>query len=160
MTNTRAWSFLAAAGLLIAPACKHATDVASGRPPDDREAGAVPEPDAQRQSERPSSQARSPAQGQRPSTEGVPLPTSAQGLLRPGAAREIKHALEAKGYLRGAVDVDLLDADATAALRKFQGDQDLAKTGAPDHATIEKLGLRPDEIFKARTDEREVKVEK
>ena len=38
-----------------------------------------------------------------------------------------------------------------AALRRFQAAHDLPSTGVPDHETVRRLGLNPDELFRKAT---------
>src|ERR1700704_5139882 len=82
-----------------------------------------------------------------------PLAASPGGVLVPGAVERIQQALAARGYLdpraakRGQID------DATAsAIRKLQSDQDIARTGFPDHETVRRLGLDPDRLFRRSAD--------
>ena len=41
-----------------------------------------------------------------------------------------------------------IDAATSAAIRKFQSDRGIARTGNPDHGTVRRLGLGPDAIFR------------
>ena len=73
---------------------------------------------------------------------GAPVATSADALLAPGGAAEIRRKLKEDGFLEQ--DGGSLEA----ALRKFQAKHDLPETGVPDHATVAKLGLDPNKIFR------------
>jgi hypothetical protein len=42
----------------------------------------------------------------------------------------------------------IIDAPTSAAVRKFQGDEDIARTGNPDHETVRRLGLDADALFR------------
>jgi hypothetical protein len=42
-----------------------------------------------------------------------------------------------------------LDRATVEALRKFQADRSLAKTGFPDRETVRQLGLEPKEVLSA-----------
>jgi hypothetical protein len=65
----------------------------------------------------------------------VPVATSAQGLLKPGAEQKVRDRLGGKG------------SSLRRALQEFQRSHDLPATGMLDHETVEQLGLNPDEIF-------------
>jgi peptidoglycan hydrolase-like protein with peptidoglycan-binding domain len=130
---------------LLLSACSHATRVAkpdegersdNDHPPQptNEEGGAAAEPRAARRPERPG----------RP-----PLAASPGGLFVPGGVEKIQKALADRGYL----DVDRakkgeIDEATSAAIRKFQSDQGLARTGNPDHETLRRLGLDPDALFR------------
>ena len=73
---------------------------------------------------------------------GAPVATSAGALLAPGGAAEIRRKLKDDGLLKQD------DESTEAALRRFQGQHDLPETGVPDHATVAKLGLDPNKIFR------------
>jgi len=40
-----------------------------------------------------------------------------------------------------------IDAETSAAVRKFQSAEGIARTGNPDHETVRRLGLDPDQLF-------------
>ncbi|MFL5368488.1 MAG: peptidoglycan-binding protein, partial [Myxococcales bacterium] len=42
----------------------------------------------------------------------------------------------------------VVDAPTSAAVRKVQTDQDIARTGNPDHETVRRLGLDADALFR------------
>lgn len=81
--------------------------------------------------------------------EGRPmLSTTPQGLLAPEGARLIQRALSQLDYLPESHATGELDRATVQALRKFQADRSLAKTGFPDRETVRKLGLKPKEVFR------------
>jgi hypothetical protein len=79
---------------------------------------------------------------------GVPLATSPEGLLKPGAAKMIQHRLSVEGLLSEEQQSGELDAVTKRALTRFQESHDLPATGEPDAATIGKLGLNGKDIFR------------
>lgn len=79
----------------------------------------------------------------------VPLPTSPAGLLKPGALKMIQQRLSSAGALSEERQTGELDVETRAALRRFQGANDLPATGDPDAATVGKLGLKANDVFKA-----------
>jgi hypothetical protein len=99
--------------------------------------------------EKPSSTERAPRTGklrvaptgEQPKT--TPLAQAPEGLLTPGAEQKIHAKLSAGGFLNE-------DANASigAALRRFQAAHDLPSTGVPDHETVRRLGLNPDDLFR------------
>jgi len=74
------------------------------------------------------------------------LSNSPSGLLRPAGPRLLQQALVKKGYL-AEHETGTLDEETSSALRKFQGDEHLARTGSPDRDTVRRLGLSPDDVF-------------
>jgi hypothetical protein len=104
------------------------------------------EPEA---AEKPSSTERAPRTGkprvaptgEQPKT--TPLAQAPEGLLTPGAEQKIHDKLSAGGFMKE-------DANASigAALRRFQAAHDLPSTGVPDHETVRRLGLNPDDLFR------------
>ncbi len=90
--------------------------------------------------------ARPPPEPGRP-----PLATSPAGLLLPGAVVKIQQALANRGFLNGHESGEL-DEPTSAALRRFQEKEDLARTGAPDRETLRKLGLDPQRVFRTTED--------
>ena len=66
--------------------------------------------------------------------------------MRPEGPLLIQRALGKTGYLHEH-ETGKLDEETTGALRKFQADQHLARTGAPDRDTLRKLGLSPDKVY-------------
>jgi peptidoglycan hydrolase-like protein with peptidoglycan-binding domain len=84
------------------------------------------------------------------STEnGTPIATGPAGLLRPDALRRIQEKLVSSGKLESAHTSGALDAPTREALRRFQSENQLPATGAPDDATVAKLGLAPAEVFRS-----------
>jgi hypothetical protein len=84
------------------------------------------------------------------STEnGTPIATGPVGLLRPDALRQIQEKLVSSGKLEQAHTPGALDAPTRKALREFQSENELPATGAPDDATVAKLGLAPAEVFRS-----------
>jgi peptidoglycan hydrolase-like protein with peptidoglycan-binding domain len=78
-----------------------------------------------------------------------PLAESPEDLLVAGGVEQVQKALAARGYLDlSTARPGRIDAKTTAALRKFQSDQGLARTGVPDHDTVRRLGLDPDKLFR------------
>jgi peptidoglycan hydrolase-like protein with peptidoglycan-binding domain len=69
------------------------------------------------------------------------------GLMIPGAVEQIQAALEHRGLLAGEKRGEL-DEKTAEAIRQFQGQMHLAKTGVPDHETVRQLGLDVDQIYK------------
>jgi hypothetical protein len=104
------------------------------------------EPEA---AEKPSSTERAPRTGKlrvaptgdQPKT--TPLAPEPLGLLRPGAEQKIRDKLSAEGFMK-----EDANASTEAALRRFQAAHDLPATGAPDHETVRRLGLNPDDLFR------------
>jgi peptidoglycan hydrolase-like protein with peptidoglycan-binding domain len=94
--------------------------------------------------------AAKPHAARRPQKPGrPPLAASPAGLFVPGGVEQVQQALAAKGYL----DLDSakkgdIDAPTSAAIRKFQADQGIARTGNPDHETVRRLGLDADKLFR------------
>lgn len=124
--------------LLLGSACTHP------RQADDASQQATAE-------ERPQPQATEPAQGQESKTtlspsrtsggpqdpKHVPVATSAEGLLAPGA--------EAK--VRAKLGLPPSGPGLREGLTRFQRSHDLPATGVLDHATAKALGLDPGDIF-------------
>src|SRR5512142_119787 len=75
-----------------------------------------------------------------PPREGRPaVAADPSGLMRRGSAKRIEEALHSKGYLRESSakeSANDLTQEATVALRRFQRDEGLAVTGAPDRETL------------------------
>jgi putative peptidoglycan binding protein len=94
--------------------------------------------------------AAKPRQARRPQKPGrPPLAAAPGGLFVPGGVEKIQQALESRGYLDAseAKEGDI-DVKTAAAIRKFQSDQGIARTGNPDHETVRRLGLDPDSLFR------------
>jgi hypothetical protein len=81
------------------------------------------------------------------------LATTPAQLFVPGGIEQIQQALTARGYLDLAPTTrGHLDVLTSSALRKFQSDQDIARTGTPDHETVGRLGLDPRALFRKSED--------
>src|SRR5450759_2022917 len=104
------------------------------------------EPEA---AEKPSSTERAPRTGKlRVAPTGdqaktTPLAQAPEGLLTPGAEQKIHDKLSAGGFMK-----EDTNASTGAALRRFQATHDLPLTGIPDHETVRRLGLNPDDLFR------------
>jgi peptidoglycan hydrolase-like protein with peptidoglycan-binding domain len=83
------------------------------------------------------------------SENGPPLATSPGGLLKPEAVKELQQKLAAHGRLAEADESGKLDGPTRQALREFQRANNLPATGVPDDLTIQKLGLKPDQLTRA-----------
>ncbi len=136
--------WLALLAALAIAACSHATKVAKPQgdgeqkgqaaQPTGKEGGAAAKPRL----------ARRPARPGRP-----PLAASPSGLFAPGGVEKLQKALADRGYLDTSdVRAGDMDEATSAAIRKFQADQGIARTGNPDHETVRRLGLDPDELFR------------
>jgi hypothetical protein len=108
-----------------------------------------------RKVEKPDGQAPPPAAEapDRPEEKGVPpregrprVPASPEALLAEGAVGEIQRALAERGLL-GKHRKGELDEPTSAALRKFQGQEGLARTGFPDRETLRRLGIDPEQAY-------------
>lgn len=85
-----------------------------------------------------------------PVEEGRPeLSVSPEGLMTPEGPRMIQAALTRRGYLPAAHQTGTLDKETSGALRKFQADEKLAKTGSPDRETVRRLGISLDKVFRS-----------
>jgi hypothetical protein len=89
-------------------------------------------------------EARAPAEEGRPE-----LTASPEGLLLPDGPYLIQKALAKRGYLSKDHKTGKLDEETSAALRKFQEDEEFARTGYPDRDTVRALGLPIAKVFKA-----------
>jgi len=78
---------------------------------------------------------------------GVPVASAPDALLKPGAARLIQERLVRAGVLREGHATEKLDGPTRAALARYQKSHDLPATGEPDGATVDKLGLKADDVF-------------
>lgn len=75
------------------------------------------------------------------------VPAAPSAELQPGAVSQIQRALVDRGFLAGDYKNDELDGPTSAAVRKFQNNEDLPATGIPDAETAKHLGLDPDRLF-------------
>jgi hypothetical protein len=82
--------------------------------------------------------------GEQPKT--TPLAQAPEGLLTPGAEQKIHDKLSAGGFMKEDANTSI-----GAALRRFQAAHDLPATGVPDHETVRRLGLNPDDLFRKAT---------
>jgi Putative peptidoglycan binding domain len=78
--------------------------------------------------------------------DATPVATAPAGLLVPGAADKIRERLVAGGFLPR--DAKSSDAAMREGLKRFQRAKDLPATGVPDHETVKRLGLDPDQTFR------------
>lgn len=85
--------------------------------------------------------------------EGVPpragrprVPASPDALLGEEAVARIQRAL-ADRKLLGEHEEGRLDGATSAALRKFQKEEELADTGFPDRETLRRLGIDPEKTY-------------
>ncbi len=93
--------------------------------------------------------AAAPAAVKPAAEEGRPeLSVSPTGLLTEDGPRVIQQALENAGYLREH-HTGKLDEETSGAIRKFQGDHEMAKTGVPDHETLHRLGIDPMKVLRS-----------
>ncbi len=147
----KTWISLIAA--VACAGCLHTREVekgdAAGEPEKKEEAPAAAAPEAKKEPvKKPSSPAARP-----PVEEGRPeLSVSPAGLMMPEGPRLIQQALTKKGYLPADHQTGELDIETSGALRKFQGDENLAKTGSPDRETVRRLGLSAEKIFRSSKD--------
>ena len=75
------------------------------------------------------------------------LANSPEGLMLPGGVLLIQQALTKRDYLQNA-ESGAFDDQTSVGLRRFQSDQKLARTGAPDRETLYRLGVSADEVFR------------
>lgn len=87
-----------------------------------------------------------------PQTPGrPPLAGAPQGVLNPGAVKEIQSSLKEKGF--PVAEDGVLGERTEAMLASFQKKQNLPATGMPDRTTLKELGLDPDKIYRANPEE-------
>ncbi|HTO98622.1 MAG TPA: peptidoglycan-binding domain-containing protein [Myxococcales bacterium] len=134
---------LACALALLLAGCVHTTHVEK---PDDQggaEAQAQPAP-------KEGGAAAQPQAARRPEKPGRPPLAAAPGaLFVPAGVEEIQKALASRGYLDlSEAKAGEIDAATSAAVRKFQSDEGIARTGNPDHETVRRLGLDADALFR------------
>jgi hypothetical protein len=89
---------------------------------------------------------------------GPPLSAGPAGLFVPGGVERVQNALAGKGYLdMSKAKKGDIDAETSAAVRRFQSDQGIARTGNPDHETLRRLGLDPDELMRRSQDAKDAR---
>jgi len=141
------------AGVLACAACFHTHKVAKGDKGDAKEAQSD-DREARQPKESEGGASAKPSQARRPQKPGrPPLSAGPEGLFVPGGVEQVQNALAHKGYLdMGEAKKGEIDAQTSAAVRKFQSDQGIARTGNPDHETLRRLGLDPDKLFRKAED--------
>ena len=78
-----------------------------------------------------------------------PLADAPEELFVPGAVDRLQRALAGHGYLElDTAREGRIDPATAVAVRKFQSDQGLARTGVPDHETVRRMGLDPAGLFR------------
>lgn len=140
------WGGILFLGVLWVVACRHAQDV-------EGEGARAEEVKKEAPAERASAKARKARKQdvERPAGPGRPmLSSSPEGLMKPEAAMRIQKRLSDEGFYSGEATGEL-DDKTRDALKKFQGENDLAKTGMPDDETLEALGFDPNEIWRKPT---------
>lgn len=78
---------------------------------------------------------------------GIPVAISPGAMLRAGAAREIDVRLAEQGLLEAGQVNDQLDDATQQGLQRAQRRAGLPATGMPSYATVEALGLSPEDVF-------------
>jgi Putative peptidoglycan binding domain len=136
--------FVCALAVLGLAACFHTTHVEK---PDQADEGA---PQRAQPPEKEGGAAEKPHAARRPQKPGrPPLAADPAGLFVPGGVEKVQQALSSRGYLDlGSAQRGEIDAATSAAVRKFQADQGIARTGNPDHETVRRLGLDSDALFR------------
>jgi hypothetical protein len=106
--------------------------------------------DAERQEPAPEKKSSEPRRAvEKQDPEAMPVASSPEGLLAPGGEEQIRQKLAAGGYLKGGPGAK--SGSTREGIRRFQEANDLPATGAPDHTTVRKLGLDPDQLFRQQT---------
>ena len=147
---------LAAALALVGAGCAHSKkvdrepDQEKGVPEAQQQGNAAAKAKVENEKRPKGEQSKRPQDTRPPAEEGRPeLSSSAAGLLTPDGPRLIQEALAGKGYLSSEHRTGELDTETAAALRKFQSDEEVARTGYPDRETVRKLGLSVAKVSKA-----------
>ena len=86
---------------------------------------------------------------------GLPISSTAHGILQDGAELKLQRALEKQGLLDGSQAEGQLDPPTREALRKFQKQEGLPPTGLPSYETVHHLHLDLDSIFQTASHPRE-----
>lgn len=81
--------------------------------------------------------------------DAPPLATSPAGLLKPNAIEAIQGELKSRGHLPMDHHPGSLDGPTRQGLQAFQKENNLPATGMPDDLTVQKLGLKVEQIFRA-----------
>ena len=138
------WRILVLATALAG--CAHTKSTDKGAESQDQDAKKA---DAKTETAKPESAgrvARKSGAGGADERDSVPIASAPEGLLAPGAEKKIREKLAAGDFI--ARDAEPSDAAMREGLRKFQRAKDLPATGVPDHETVKRLGLDPDQIFR------------
>jgi len=86
---------------------------------------------------------------------GLPISSTAHGILQDGAELKLQRALQKQGLLDGRQAEGQLDPPTREALRKFQKQEGLPPTGLPSYETVRHLHLELDSIFQTASRPRE-----
>jgi peptidoglycan hydrolase-like protein with peptidoglycan-binding domain len=86
---------------------------------------------------------------------GLPISSTAHGILQDGAELKLQRALQKQGLLDGGQTDGRLDPPTREALRKFQKQEGLPPTGLPSYETVRHLHLELDSIFQTASHPRE-----
>jgi hypothetical protein len=148
--KTNGWLMAAA---LLAGAC-HPHTVATPATDRDARAQAQKSPSGPKRP-KPEAAAKTDDDKAKPRDEGTadtPIPRNPAAALEHGQLKEIQRRL-AQRKLLGEHEEGNLDEPTRVALRRLQKAEDLPETGLPDHETVRKLGLDPDQVFAKRREE-------
>jgi hypothetical protein len=132
-----------AVAVAVAGGCAHAksTDDGTSKEPTQQEDAKDTKPQAA-----PQKHAKQSSEPQRGNSDAVPVSTTPGGLLAPGAEDKIRDRLVEEGFM--ARDAKSSEAGLRQGLKRFQRAKDLPETGMPDHETVKRLGLDPDQTFR------------
>jgi peptidoglycan hydrolase-like protein with peptidoglycan-binding domain len=159
MIAPRAIAVIALGGAfaVLAAACGHTRTVddkgqatteapaENASPPHDRDAPARHRPTPVASANHDGDQDRATARA-----DGPALTTSPAALLKPGALKAIQERLARDGVLSSDQATGEPNTATTNALVRFQRGHNLPATGTPDDATVRKLGLQPNDVFRSR----------
>ena len=112
-------------------------------------AEAKPSPAAS--SSEPSEPSEPPARTKARPNGDIEIASSPAATLKPGAARAIQEHLRKSGDLE-TEPTGTLDGPTRKALTRFQRANGLPATGLPDDATVSKLGLKAEDVFRSGRD--------
>lgn len=121
------------AAVVLTFGCSHTQSVGSAEEPEKATAKA----------EAPEKKAEAP----RKVVSSPTTPSSPSALLKPGGAKAIQDKLASAGELKEDPSGQL-DGPTRSALARYQRSNNLPATGLPDDATVQKLGLKVDDVFK------------